>query len=560
MASYTATLVAGPHRAEDTLRCSASIVAMEVDNPTLYEPIASVVPLTQPTYTRNSPVEELEQSHTATPVPSFLNDYYYRVHINPAVVALGAMVAVVEEEVLVWNAWFGPKTCSAINKTNPEEFTLTGESIPFSLSALEATTFILGVPLEGSLEFASTATFVFSSELVVLTITGTRVTVFPFEPLVLMKETLQWNTGILKSKDGSEQRRTLRKAPRQMFDFKTYLGTEQLQARFDALLFNGQKRMWGLPVWGELTQHSATISIDDTTIFLDTAYADYRADSFVIIWQSPTLYEAVKIDTVAADRLNLALPVRNNWIGTKWIMPLRTADMRGHVSRPATPDGFGWAKVAFLVTDNVLLTGYTAPTIYQGLPVLTDPSLVDEAQEVDSDPDADFVDYGFGTFQMYSDSEFNLVVQSYIVRKESKAARWDFRRFLHSLYGRRGAFWVVSDRNDLQPQTLIGAAETSFAIDNIKLADNMGLNDMRTHIAFILPDGTPYYREILGITESDESTEIITIDSALGVQVELGGCEICFLDKVRLTEDSIDFDWEELCALQSKFHLTRVKA
>jgi hypothetical protein len=213
-----------------------------------------------------------------------------------------------------------------------------------------------------------------------------------------------------------------------------------------------------------------------------------------------------------------------------------------------------------LVSDNLLLTGYSAPTTYQSLPVITISTLTEGEQEVEFDGDVGFVDYGLNKFQMFSDSDYNIVVQSHIIRKETKAACWDFRKFLHSIYGRRDPFWVLTDKNDLQLQTTLGAAQTDFNIDNIKLADNMGLNTMRTHLAFVFPDGTHYYRQITGIVESDDITEIVSIDSALGVQVEPGECEICFLDKVRLSEDTIEMEWEEAFTLRCKFNVTKVVA
>lgn len=559
MASYNGTSVMSPHQAEDTLRCSASIAAMAVDNPVLYEPIASVVPVGAGTVSINTPITELKQAWAGGDVPSFLDDYYYRIHINPASFALGAILSPLEEEFIVWNSWFELKTCSAINKVNPEEFTLDPETAPFSLVSLEWQTFTLGIPMEGSLEFESSITFVFPMEPAILLITGTRVTIFAFEPIIPMRESLEWKTSIMKGKNGSEQRMILRSAPRQIFDINTYFPTEQLQGRFDAKLFGWQKRVWGVPIWSEWVKHTDPILVNDTTVYLDTTKADYRDDSSAIIWQSPTSYEAVKIATVAADRLNLNLPIRDNWIGTKWIMPMRIANMIGAANRRSSADGRGNLNCRFLVSDNILLTTYSPLATYKGLPVVTVSTLLDNEEiEINSDGDASFVDYELNRFQMFSDSDYNIVVQSHIVRRETKAACWDFREFLHSLYGRRGAFWVLTDKADLVLQEVLGAASTSFYANNIKLADNMGLNSMRTHLAFVFPDGRQYYREIKGITESDSDTEILSIDSALGVEVHPGDCEICFLDKMRLSEDTIEIEWEKAFQLRCKFNVTRI--
>lgn len=558
MASYNGILVELPHRAEDILRCSASIQSLSTD-PIVFPPeeIESVLPIGVGTKTYVQQ-DELETVYDGKKVDSFLDDYYYRIHISPATFNLGAILNPLSEEFIVWNAWFVSKTCSSINKVNPEEFTLSGLTAPFGLSPLSWTTYILGIPMEGSLEFESSITFVFSDENLVVTITGTRVTIFPYEPLLPMKETLEWKTDVMRSRDGSEQRMSIRQVPRQMFDFDVFLENEQLQSRFDAKLFGWQKRTWGVPIWAELEVHTSSILIDDTTIYLDTNNADYRDDSTAIIWQSPTSYEAIKIATVESDRLNLDLPIRNNWTGKKWIMPLRIANMHAHTTRKVSPDKVGRVQCSFLVQDNVLLTGFVADTTYLGIPVITVSTLTDGELDIEVSGDIDFVDYGLGKFQMFSDSDFNITVQNHIIRRNNKADCWDFRLFLHSLYGRRGTAWVLTDRKDLQQQNTIGAAETVFNIDNIKLADNMGLNAMRTHLAFVFPDGTYIYREITGITESDDNTEIVSINSALGVEVHVGDCEICFLDKVRLSDDTVELTWEESNSLHCSLSMTRI--
>jgi hypothetical protein len=126
--------------------------------------------------------------------------------------------------------------------------------------------------------------------------------------------------------------------------------------------------------------------------------------------------------------------------------------------------------------------------------------------------------------------------------KESKSDIWNFRKFLHSLYGMQAPVYAPTFREDLVATDTIGAADTNFRIENIKLAENMGLNDLRTHLAFIFPNGTKLYMEITGIVEADATEEIISIDSALGVEVAIGACYISFLDKCRMASDMVTMD------------------
>ena len=107
----------------------------------------------------------------------------------------------------------------------------------------------------------------------------------------------------------------------------------------------------------------------------------------------------------------------------------------------------------------------------------------------------------------------------------------------------QGTVWVPTYKDDLAQASIIGAADTSFQIENIKLTDNMTFNTLRTHLAFIKPDGTTYYREITGIVELNDNIEVISIDAFLGEEIAVGGCMICFLDLCRRASDVAKIDW-----------------
>lgn len=491
------------------------------------------------------PVTERELSIGGHEQESFRTDYYYRVHVSPLNIALGAVLSPISEEFIVWNAWFVSKSFTSIIKTNPTEFTLTGESAPYAMRALELITYEIDVPEDGSTEFTSTITFDFGAEVPVVTLSGTRVIAFVWAPLIPMTEKLKWVTQILKGKSGLEQRISLRRIPRQGFAINVYFVNEQDQAEFEAAIFSWQKRAWGVPVWSDWVEHTATITAGDTTITVDTTNADFRDDSLAIVYQDKDNYEIVKVETKTDSVLNLEVEMQNTFTGSKLIMPVRIAQMIQPVRNSMAPDGHAIVNCEFLVTINELLTSYVADETYDSLTVLTKATYVDATQELTSDADVVISDSVTGPFDIFSDSDFNVVTQSHLFKNFTKAQCWEFREFLHSLYGRQKPVWIPTYKNDLQLTDTIGAADVNFRIANIGLANNMGLNNLRTHIAFVFPDGTNMYREITNIVESDASEEIITIDSSLGMEVTVGACEISFLDKYRLANDDVQITWTE---------------
>ena len=493
-------------------------------------------------------------------VVSFLNDYYYRIHLIPSVIDFGYIMSDVEETFIIWNAYFIAKNCSLITKANESEYSLSGLTAPFILSALEMTEYTVTAPTDGAPEFEATITFDFGvdDDYVIEYLSGIRIVLFGWCPKVPMTEYLEWLTDIITARDGSEQRISVRRTPRQGYQITVRFETEQEQAAYEALMFKSQKRAWGFPIWTEWVIHTGTISAGASTITVDTTNADFRDDSLGIIWKSPTDYEIIKIATVAAGSLALSTVMQGTFTGEKYIMPLRITQMNQAVKRKITPDGDAEASVNFVVKDNALLTSYVAATTYKGLTVITKAAYVDGSLDETSDADIIISDYDTGEFLLYSDSDYNKITQSHLFKNFTKAECWAHREFIHSLLGQQGTVWIPSFKDDMILTDAIGVADMSFRIENIGLADNMELNALRTDVAFVYPDGSMILREITGITESGDE-EIISIDLALGVEINPGDVQICFLDRYRLVSDKVKFEWETMGRNENQVDFLRVR-
>jgi len=374
------------------------------------------------------------------------------------------------------------------------------------------------------------------------------IVLFDFVPAIGIKESLEWVTDILMPRDGigSEQRISIRSIPRQSFSYTILLQTEKEQSQFEAMMFGWQKKGFALPIWTEKVTHTSTIIAADRTIVVDTTNSDFRDSGFVLIWKSLTEYEVIRTVTVADNLLTLDSSIVGTYTGNKFIIPCRTAQVSGVSKRTNSEVPFSRAQINFVIKDNALLSGYTAVQEYLGLPIVTTGSFIGQRdKEYSSESDSFLQDYDTGDFDYLSDSEFNIIGQNHTFYNVTQAECWNFRLFLHSLVGRQGTFWLPTYRNDLTHTETISAVETGINIQNIKLADNMTFNTLRTHLAFILPNGTIICRAITNIVEVDDDEETITIDTALGVEVAMGGCTISFLDLCRQASDVVDIEWTE---------------
>ncbi|KKN70964.1 hypothetical protein LCGC14_0425660 [marine sediment metagenome] len=363
-------------------------------------------------------------------------------------------------------------------------------------------------------------------------------------------ETLEWKTSILKAFNGTEQRIKSRQSPRQFFKLRLFFDTDKKNSQYEAMLFSRQKETWLIPVWSEFIEHTTNIDMHDTMITVDTTFADYRANNKALIWKSETEYEFVAILSVTDSLLTLDpnYSVQNSYTGTKLIMPVRTAYMvsRNQKSKFSSPVAF--VDAVFAVTDNTDIAGYTQAADYDSLNLLVVPAFMEGVHLESSDADSITLDYGTGVFSVVSDSLFNFLSQSHIFYNDTKQEAWEFRQFLYSLDGRQKTVLIPTFRDDLAQVSSIDIdpADTSVTIENILLAKNMGLNDLRTYVGFYFPvTNVLIVRKITGIAELGPDQERIDFDVNLDLAaaVSAGDCKICFVDKCRLSSDKVEIQW-----------------
>jgi len=595
-------------------------------------------------YESNFPFSLFEFEYAGNIIRRYFNDFYYRIHIIPRPINLGLILTNIESEFWVWNAFFITKTLEVI--TIEGNLNLVGQSAPYNFRGLEVRKYAAKISKEGVPDYKAEITFDFADpiEEIAVIITGLRAAILFWRPESKIKETLEWKTAILRAHGGKEQRIKLRQTPRQFFKLQFIFGTNKISSQFDAMLHRWQKRFWIIPIWTEYTIHSEILSEGAISIDIDTRYADFRDDSFAMIWKSALEYEVVVIDSVDVDKLNLKAKIINNYVKGQYILPIRTAYMISKNIKRQYNSPASMIETLFAVTDNVDITGYTSertlefaeadpantgngdvnsiisaneePTEiweltcttgggagvgkfsvigsisgdifnlatvgapynngkiaftindddpdfvvgdnFQTLEVLITPSYMTEIHQEESDGLIDINDFETGIFRVRSDKEFNLLAQNHIFYNDIKKTSWELRQFLHWFNGRQRTILIPTYRNDLVQKDIISAADKFLYIENIKLAINMGANELRTYIGFYFPDKTLLIRKITKITEIDETKEKIDINSSLGKTVNLNDCKICFVDKCRLASDRIEINWPFAHRNECRSNLIRV--
>lgn len=473
---------------------------------------------------------------------TFRNDFYYRIHIYNKPIDLGAITTDVSVPLIVWNAYPDPKTLSSIIKSgNP--LTVVGQTAPFIFPEYGYQEYSILVAGEGSPVFEAEIDFDFgATETLPVEIIGNRVCVLYWRPQNKIIEVLSSLTRILASGNGTEQRIKVRQIPRQGFKLSIKLDSLKQHALFNSFLHRWQKLTWAIPVWTEYANHEGVINSNDTVIILDTTNADFRDSNLAFIWSSNELNKIVSVETKTSSQLNLSSPVGLGFTGKKVIMPVRLAQMLSRTQKKIYETGLVEISANFQVINNIAITGYTPLQTYDNMEVLTKPTFVDPVQGEDSDPDIYISDYETGIVDVFSLSTYNKQTQSHIWYNDSKADCWRFRQFLHGKNGMQTPFLVPTFRRDLILTDSVQSGDTIIYVENRKLTINLGVNALKTYLAFLVGSNI-IVRKIINMSEISSTKEAIQLDASVGVNVSVGTDKICFVDKVRFNSDDIELIW-----------------
>lgn len=369
-------------------------------------------------------------------------------------------------------------------------------------------------------------------------------------------ETLLFPTQILQSHDRTEQRIAgRRKVPEQIYQTRLAVWGDRQAAELESAAHRWLKRPWPVPVWPESCRLSAALPAGSASVAVDTRYASYRAGGYALLW-SRTRREIVQVDSVADGAITLGAATAQAWSPGDWVMPLRLGRIVSSCVVERFPGG-ALLQIQVRVTDTEAVTGFVADQTYDGMTVLTSPTLWPGGVGQGShDPDVAVLESGSGPFEIVSNSEYNDSVQTHSWQCATPAQVWALRQFLHEIAGRQKAFLVPTFRRDLTLSRAVGSSDTEIYLEAGPFASNMDGNSLRTYVAFRSGESL-IVRKVSSITVVSTDEEKMTLDAGPG-QVFAAGQALCWVDRCRLAEDTVQFDWRSNRVATCNVTLTRV--
>jgi len=476
---------------------------------------------------------------------SFKDDYYDRIHINPASIDLGNVISQKIIQVEVWNAYFAVNQLSSIDTNAGTGISFTGpQPEPTHFNALEPRIYTLAVEVAGPPIINTTYTMNFATESPQLVVVGRRV--------ILLFAGINWDNGVLErysfltdiitSWDGAEQRVKLRSIPRREIEAHLQVFGLDFVRKLQSTLFGWQSRSYLIPYWPDYYVLSAELPAGSTVIpNILTVDSEFIAGGVALLFDALDNNESVQIASVEANQLILDLPTQQSWSAGTRIYSAKFARIASQqtVTRPTRHMLDMQAK--FIVTDNSGFTETEGAILYKGYPVLLD--IPNEMEVLSEDLLRPLLEFDSETVNPVVDDPigYTTIVRRMDWLMKSRKERADFRKWLYARAGRWKPFWMPSWNEDFKLKSLLAGTDTKLVVEFAFYERFVPATPMRNALMIELWNGTKIFKNILSVDEISETEENVFIDSPVGFDIQLQDVKrISYLNLSRLDSDTIE--------------------
>lgn len=482
--------------------------------------------------------------------PAF--DWFEKFHVIPRSFAFGNVVSTQVAPIEVYNAFRRTSHFwSAFSNLAGAGVTLLSQpTLPTLVGFQHGVQMTLQVSTSGPPRVDSILVFTFDTgEVVNVPITLQRVVLFDVLPESgqAYLEHLQWLTNVLKKMNDTEQRISVRKSPRQSFEWDVVLADGNERNRVETLLFDWQASVFGIGMWHELTRATVAISVAAITINVaSTANADYRIGGLVLIYSSQTSYDVLQLQAMTATTLTFTTGTVGSYpVGTS-VLPLRTALAETSIPGARYPVNAGRLAVKFHVNDNDANLGSTAawPT-FNSKVLLTGGNVVKGTVAESYERELVVLDPGAGLIDQQSPSDRHRRRSSQTFRTANQAGLWDVRQLLWALHGKQVSFYLPTFAVDMELTDPLAIGSALMNIKYIGYTQFVRNRQPKNLVRIVLTDGTTIIRTIIGSTIAIANVkETITVDATWAANVAVASVSrIEYVEKVRQDSDDVTIQY-----------------
>lgn len=354
-------------------------------------------------------------------------------------------------------------------------------------------------------------------------------------------ERLEWYTDVLPAYRGEEQRRCLRSAPRQIFEFAVSVAGDN-RRYFENVLWKRGAQLFAVPLWFEAMELTATLSAGASAIALNPAMRQFAVGDFVmLIGDDPRAAEVLTISALSTS-ISLSSATTASWPAGTRVLPARAAYIDGDLQLPRFTGEVSSVQLRFECVDPAEYTADAGAISYRSFPVLEETVDWSSEPQLALERKLSVFDGGVGPVVVTDVSGIPMPQQTGRYTLSDRAALDAWRKRLYALRGKQGSIWVPSGTSDLTVAADIGSSATTIDVRWAGYTDYLLGDPTRKDLRIVLRNGTVLYRRITGATEISASVERLTIDAALGVAVAAADVVlVSYLTLMRNVSDAAEF-------------------
>lgn len=355
-----------------------------------------------------------------------------------------------------------------------------------------------------------------------------------------LQQLLAWLTDIIPATTGAEQRRKLRKAPRQTLSWDMLL-SGRARRHCEQAMWAGGGLEWDAPLAMFGVALAEPLPSGSTEIPASTAGRGFLAGGrALLVGEDPATFERVVIDEVASDSVTVVGGTVKDWPPGTRVYPLRTARLTNAPTLPRfTADDVPF-RVEFQLEEPVDIEPALGATTYRGAPVYERRPVWSSDPQSTASRKLAALDEQTGIPATIDPAGIAFPLQE----MQFTATGWDdVAALLGELYGLSGAWtsvWLPTWAADLKVTGV--PANNQLDVDWAGLAAYPG-GANRTDLRIELRNGTVLRRRITAVTDAG-SYERVTLDANHGVSFAAADVAlVSFLWHGRLEADTVLLRW-----------------
>lgn len=476
-------------------------------------------------------------------------DWFEDVHVVPRSFSLGNVLSTQTIPVEVysafrdafhsWDAW--------VNNAGAGVTLLNAPSLPYVLPPQSGVQMQLQVATNGPPVVDTTLDWVFDFATIYTDIDFERVVLFAVVPELPYTEYLEWLTDVLTHKDGTEQRVALRKNPRQFFEWNLMLDEGPERTRLENILFDWQSRIFGVPVWHEMTRLTAAAAAAATSVSVQsTNFADYRVGSLALVYTSQTVFDVMEVASFTSTSVSFATPLLNSHAINAVVCPLRTGVMERSPAEGRFHVNASRMRALFRVLDNdANLASTAAFSSFNGKVLLDVPNYVpggvmsvgfrQDGLSIDNLTGVTFQD---PTWPSHRRASWKVFLTN------TRQGLWNVRQLLHALRGRQVSLYLPTFSKDLELTTPIVNGANTMVVTNVGYNQFVRQRPARNVIRVVPNQGTPPIIKNVTASVDGGATETLTINGTWSSGLTPAQVDrVEFVEKVRLDSDRVRIDY-----------------